>query len=263
MSYGNIANRLNVCKSTVAWTIKHSHVNPRNDTYDWTEVQDYYDQGNGATDTINFFGMSNATWCKAIKRGSLVVRAKVVIPLSELLVEDRPQTSRNHLKMRLLKENVLEEVCSECGIRSIWNGKPLVLQLEHINGKSTDNRLENLCLLCPNCHSQTMTFAGRNCKKTPATYCVDCKSKINTGSQRCRICSGRVNSDKSRLQNKVRPSCEELKLLLWEKPTVQIATDFGVSDKAVEKWAKAYELTKPPRGYWAKVQFNKIVPVRT
>lgn len=48
----------------------------------------------------------------------------------------------------------------------------------------------------------------------------------------------------------VRPSKEELEKLLWEKPTSQIAIDFGVSDKAIEKWAKTYGIAKPPRGYW-------------
>jgi len=40
--------------------------------------------------------------------------------------------------------------------------------------------------------------------------------------------------------------------LLWEKPTAQLAIDFGVSDNAIAKWAKSYGLNKPPRGYWAK-----------
>ena len=66
-----------------------------------------------------------------------------------------------------LKERYLEQgfdyCCSECGI-SEWNGKPIVLQLDHINGERHDNRIENLRLLCPNCHSQTHTFAGRNKK---------------------------------------------------------------------------------------------------
>ncbi|HEY9800809.1 MAG TPA: hypothetical protein V6D25_10660 [Leptolyngbyaceae cyanobacterium] len=50
----------------------------------------------------------------------------------------------------------------------------------------------------------------------------------------------------------VRPSKEELEKLVWEKPTAQISKDFGVSDKAVEKWCRTYGIDKPPRGYWAK-----------
>ena len=49
-----------------------------------------------------------------------------------------------------------------------------------------------------------------------------------------------------------RPSKEELQKLIWEIPTIHVAKKFGVSDKAIEKWCKAYEINKPPRGYWAK-----------
>lgn len=55
----------------------------------------------------------------------------------------------------------------------------------------------------------------------------------------------------------VHPSKEELDKLIWEKPTIAVAKDFGVSDKAVERWVKKYELTKPPRGYWAKIAARK------
>ena len=55
----------------------------------------------------------------------------------------------------------LREGCWECGISS-WNGKELVLELEHIDGNSENNKEENLSLLCPNCHSQTPTYKGRN-----------------------------------------------------------------------------------------------------
>ena len=55
-----------------------------------------------------------------------------------------------------------------------------------------------------------------------------------------------------------RPSKEELHKLLWEMPTTHIAKKFGVSDKAVEKWAKGYCLEKPPRGYWEKLKSNKL-----
>jgi HNH endonuclease len=79
---------------------------------------------------------------------------------NELLVVGR-RTNRSHLKLRLLREGLKENRCERCGI-SEWQGKPLSMQLHHINGDGLDNRLENLELICANCHSQTDTYGGRN-----------------------------------------------------------------------------------------------------
>ena len=83
--------------------------------------------------------------------------------LKFILVENS-NFSRTHLKERLIEENIIEYVCKKCDNKGMWNNKPIMLQLEHINGISNDNRLENLCFLCPNCHSQTSTYAGKNNK---------------------------------------------------------------------------------------------------
>ena len=71
--------------------------------------------------------------------------------------------SRFALKRELRKVLTAWE-CSECGLSEQWQGKPLTLTVDHVNGVFNDNRLENLAVLCPNCHSQTETFAGRNRK---------------------------------------------------------------------------------------------------
>lgn len=60
------------------------------------------------------------------------------------------------------------------------------------------------------------------------------------------------SKEKESMRKVTRPSKEELHKLLWEIPTQKLAEKFGVSDKAIEKWAKAYKIDKPPRGYWAK-----------
>lgn len=81
--------------------------------------------------------------------------------LQDILIEHSPYQSIARLKTRLVKENLLEYKCAICGINE-WQGKPLSLQLDHINGIHDDHRLANLRFLCPNCHSQTETYAGKN-----------------------------------------------------------------------------------------------------
>src|SRR5262249_39179086 len=106
------------------------------------------------------FGFSRAAWNRASREKRLILRDRI-IPLDDLLVIGRMSTSRNHLKMRLFKTGRLQNKCYECEITS-WRGKNLSLHLEHINGNKYDNRLENLTVLCPNCHSQTPTFGSKN-----------------------------------------------------------------------------------------------------
>ena len=83
---------------------------------------------------------------------------------------------RGHLKARILEDNLFPYVCRECKNNGIWNNKKLILQLEHINGNPLDNRLNNLCFLCPNGHSQTKAFAGR--KKKNSSKEIEKKKRI-------------------------------------------------------------------------------------
>ena len=66
------------------------------------------------------------------------------------------------LRKRIKNSNILPYKCFECSVGDTWNNKNISLQLDHINGKNTDHRLHNLRWLCPNCHSQTSTYVGRN-----------------------------------------------------------------------------------------------------
>lgn len=83
------------------------------------------------------------------------------IPTEEILVENSTYLNRGNIKKRLIDEGLLEYKCNRCGLEE-WLGFPISLQLHHKNGISNDHRLVNLELLCPNCHSLTDTFAGKN-----------------------------------------------------------------------------------------------------
>jgi 5-methylcytosine-specific restriction endonuclease McrA len=68
---------------------------------------------------------------------------------------------RKGLKERLIREGLKQRKCEMCG-RAGWRDRPIPLELDHINGRRQDNRLQNLRILCPNCHAQTDTYRGRN-----------------------------------------------------------------------------------------------------
>ena len=108
------------------------------------------------------FGFANSTWTKAVKRGAVAPR-EWVTPIEKLFVANR-RRSRGHLKARLINEGLKENRCEACGITE-WLGKPLSMELHHVNGDGSDNRLENLQLLCGNCHSQTDNWGGRGVQR--------------------------------------------------------------------------------------------------
>lgn len=128
--------------------------------YDWASIQAYYDAGNSFRECQYKYGFSNMTWHKAVKRGE--IRPRVIgMPIEQLL---RGRRCRTHVKMRLIRAGLLENICSDCGLQE-WRGQRIVMHLDHINGVKNDNRLENLRMLCPNCHSQTETYSGKNLRR--------------------------------------------------------------------------------------------------
>jgi hypothetical protein len=134
------------------------------------------------------------------------------------------------LKKRLLKENLIIEKCNICEQEPNWNGKPLTLQLDHINGDNKDNRLENLRLVCPNCHSQTETFS-LGLRKPVENICTNCGCVHPTTSALCKSCF--LSQPK---KTKIKwPTTQELKKLLESKSFLQVGRELGVSDNAIRK----------------------------
>lgn len=157
------------------------------------------------------------------------------VPVDEYLKRDWRKISSVVLKRKLIQSGLRENKCAICGSPAFWNGSKLTLQLDHINGKRSDNRIENLRIVCPNCHSQTPSFAGRRPKTSrPPRIRKLTPSEIDP---RWR------NRPREHLRKVARPSREELQVLLASMPVVRIGKKYGVSDNAVRKWAKCYGLT--------------------
>ena len=175
-------------------------------------------------------------------------------PYKEILVKNSTYRSTGALKRRLIKDKILVHICSICKIDS-WNNVDIVLQLDHINGDNMDNRIENLRLLCPNCHSQTDTYCGKNIvnkinksdgrqdfkkKHKKISACISCGKNISYSSTRCKSCDSRKRTSENR-KVKSRPTYDTLKKEIQETSYCAVGRKYGVSDNSIRKWIRMYE----------------------
>lgn len=90
------------------------------------------------------------------------------ITIENILLGKHSYFATSAVKRKLFKAGLKENKCEKCGIKE-WNNLPIVCQLDHIDGNRNNHVLENLRILCPNCHSQTVTYRGKNkCSKYEA-----------------------------------------------------------------------------------------------
>lgn len=148
------------------------------------------------------------------------------IPMEQILVEDSNYSS-NDLRKRLLKEGYKEYKCENCD-RSEWEGEPIPLELHHINGNRTDHRLENLLILCPNCHAQTDNYCSKRIKVKKERKPKDEIKKISSNRE-------------VKFRPKKLPNDEAMfKYIKEGLSNVKIAELFNVSETAVRKWKKKH-----------------------
>ena len=197
-------------------------------------------------DTSHFTG-------QAWNKGENYIHFGKTYSLEEILVKNSTYTSNDGLKTKLFKAGIKEHKCEECGLTE-WNSKKISLHLDHVNGDNMDNRIENLRILCPNCHSQTLTYCNSKSKCSSSefrknnyenrkikdqikpiklkNYC-ECGKEITKNAKRCEICE-KIKQRKV----KDRPLKEELILMVKESSLEAVGRKYNVSGNAVKKWLK-------------------------
>ena len=161
------------------------------------------------------------------------------VPVKEYLGTGKYiQTTK--LKEKLIKEGLKKNECEnpKCPCKNgYWLDNPISYQLHHINGKHDDNRLENLQILCPNCHSQTDNWGTKKLKNI--NYCKDCGKEISRSSTYCIKCAVK-HRNQFKVDPKDRPDKEKLLSLIKEYPFTKIGEMYGVTDNTIRKWCKNY-----------------------
>lgn len=187
-NYGEIRRELGVAASTIAYHAKRMGLTGKSkyaQRIDWKSVQAFYDAGATIRQTIAHFDMHRSTWSDAVGDGTIQLddtpHRKLLLQQSRKIDGDRGRgvetddllcvnssSQTGVIKRRVIRDRLLPHYCSNprCPLHGVtdpmWAGIPITLHLDHINGVSNDHRLENLRWLCPNCHSQTDTYCGRN-----------------------------------------------------------------------------------------------------
>lgn len=144
------------------------------------------------------------------------------------------------VKEIVLREKLVEYKCDVCGNDGTWNNQKLSLQLHHKDGDTTNNEIENLIFLCPNCHSQTENYGYKNAQRSEKKkyYCTDCGKEISKDSRtgKCKACAAKLNIIDVPTKVELIEVVKEIKFKKY------ICYHYGVSDKTLDKWLISHNM---------------------
>lgn len=208
-----------------------------------SELQQLLDESNSYSDVLRKVGMNpkgsntdtlkkiiteynlntdkmNVNRKKLYQKNAILTHQKNTIPLVDIIIYNKyPNYNSSKLLKRLVKEGYKEYKCEKCGINE-WMGQPISLQLHHKDGNHCNNLINNLCFLCPNCHSQTDNYSGKSSR-----------NKDNKKNETKNINVHNIPISRIELKQKIRTI-----------PFTTIGKEFGVTGNAIRKWCKKYQL---------------------
>src|ERR1035437_564956 len=164
-----------------------------------------------------------------------------IYTLETIFCKNSLYTSYSNLKDKLINNNLKEYKC-ECCNGTEWLNKPIPLQTHHVDGVKTNNEISNLQLLCPNCHTFTDNYTGKNIKTILPSINVSKNIRIECGilTSNNKFCSKKCQLDYNLKQL---PSKDDIieKFKLFKSFT-QVSKQYNISDRGLVKWCTRLEL---------------------
>jgi len=170
-------------------------------------------------DRSHFTGQGHMKGKKALNRKS-----------TKYYLDNKAHIHSNALRLRLLNEGYFEHQCQGCGAKE-WRGDSIPLELHHIDCNHHNNSLDNLMILCPNCHKYEHDQLKKKSKNPKhKKKCKDCTEQIRKESLRCRSCASKLRPTKINW-----PDTKSLKKMVSETNYSVVARSLKVSDNAIRK----------------------------
>lgn len=163
--------------------------------------------------------------------------------LTDYIQEAGNNASLSEVRKKLLKEGYKKNECEICGLKE-WGEFSIPLDVHHKDENHFNNSIDNLMLICPNCHA-VIHRRDREYKKwkkpSQINFCIDCGKEIWGNSTRCKECSDKNQANYGINQEITR---EQLKNMIRTKSFLQIGKELGISDNGVRKWCDKFGLPR-------------------